>query len=106
MGRTRFTPTELTLTQSRRPGWYLVEAPLTTSPSTPLDLKASNHPLQCVEVDPVAGPHDQFAVQDTVRGELSCERCLDVGELRGEVVAVARPQVDLAVRADNSGATS
>src|SRR5215207_9087498 len=33
----------LTLTHSRRPGWYLVDAPFTTRPSTPVALNASSH---------------------------------------------------------------
>jgi hypothetical protein len=60
--------------------------------------------LQRVEVEPVPGPHHQLAVQHAVGGELGFESCLDIRELGGDVLTVARPQPDLAVVANHSGA--
>jgi hypothetical protein len=53
---------------------------------------------------PYPGPHDQFPVVHAVARELGGERGLHVRELRGEVLALARPQLDLAAAADRSDA--
>jgi hypothetical protein len=56
------------------------------------------------QVQPLPGPHHQFAVQHTLDGDLSGQFVLDVGELRGEVLAVSRPQPHLAASAHCAGA--
>ena len=44
--------------------------------------------------------------EDPVGWELGFKSCLDIGELRGEVLAVARPQADLTLAADHADAAS
>jgi hypothetical protein len=62
--------------------------------------------LQRVEIEALPRPHHQFAIEHTVDTDLRDECGLNVGELRGEIIAIARPQPHLTASADRTDAAS